>query len=140
MQAIEDIIVFTVPLAPPSVNHLWLDTVYTGKDGFSHRGRKLSKDARAFKEAVAIFAQGRTVTPATDAERRKVLYRVEVHVYYGPKMRGDPDNFGKILLDSLQYAGVCHSDANVDFRVVPHKDERHNPENPRVQFIIERMP
>jgi Holliday junction resolvase RusA-like endonuclease len=137
---IEDIVVFTVPLRPPTVNHYWADTFYTGRDGYGHRGRKLTAEAKAFKAAVAIFSQGRTVAPATDAERRKVLYRVIAHVYYGPKMRGDADNFGKAICDSLQYAGVIHSDANVDFRVVPHKDERDNPENPRVQFIVERIP
>ena len=135
---IEDLIVFTVPLFPPSVNHTYEPIIYSGKDGFSHRGRKLSKEAKAFKAAVAIFCQGRTVAPESLADRKKCMYRVEAHVFYGPKMRGDADNFGKAICDSLQYAGVIHSDSNVDFRVVPHKDERGNPENPRTMFIVER--
>ena len=137
---IEDIVVFTVPLLPPTVNHYWADTMYTGRDGYAHRGRKLTPQAKAFKAAVAIFSQGRTVAPASAAERRKVMYRVEAHVYYGPRQRGDVDNFGKAICDSLEYAGVIHSDSNVDFRAVPHKDERNNPANPRVQFIVERLP
>jgi Holliday junction resolvase RusA-like endonuclease len=135
----EDIVVFTVPLFPPTVNHYWKEVMYTGRDGYGHRGRKVSPEAKAFKDAVVIFAQGRTVAPETDAERRKVQYRVEAHVYYGPGNRGDADNFGKAICDSLQYAGVIHSDTHVDFRVVPHKDERGNPENPRIQFIVERL-
>ena len=40
--------------------------MYTGKDGFGHRGRKLSKEAIAFYEGVSIFAQrSKTVAPET---------------------------------------------------------------------------
>ena len=57
---------FTVMLStPPSVNHLYEECMYTGKDGYGHRGRKISKAAKAFKDAVAIFARGCTVSPAT---------------------------------------------------------------------------
>jgi len=136
---IEDLVVFTVPLFPPTINHYWSDCFYTGRDGYGHRGRKLTPQAKAFKAAVAIFSQGRTVAPESLNDRRKCMYRVEAHVFYGPKMRGDADNFGKAICDSLEYAGVIHSDANVDFRVVPHKDERNNPMNPRTQFIVERL-
>ena len=74
----EEVVAFTVPyLVPPSVNHAYAPTMYTGKDGYCHRGRKLTPEAKAFKAAVAIFARGRTVAPPTDKERRKVKYAVQ---------------------------------------------------------------
>jgi Holliday junction resolvase RusA-like endonuclease len=135
---VEDVVSFTVPyLTPPSVNHAYLPCRYTGKDGYAHTGRKLSKDAKAYKDAVAIFARGRTVAPLTNSERRRVKYRVLVDVYLGPNQRLDADNCGKLLCDSLETAGVIHSDAFVgDFRVRPHKDERNNP---RTEFFVTRM-
>jgi Holliday junction resolvase RusA-like endonuclease len=137
---IEDVICFTVPLRVPSVNHIWETTMYTGKDGFGHRGRKLSKEAKAFYAAVSIFAQRRTVAPSTDKDRRKAQYVVDVDVWFGPKQRGDVDNQGKALLDSLVKCGVIHSDANVvNLNIKVHKDERDDPQNPRVQFIVERL-
>lgn len=137
---IEDVICFTVPLRVPSVNHLWEPIMYTGKDGYAHRGRKLGKEALAFYAAVSIFARGRTVAPETVKERRKAEYAVQVDVWYGPKQRGDADNQGKALLDSLVKCGMIHSDANVvNFNITVHKDERDDPQNPRVQFLVQRL-
>lgn len=134
---IEDIVCFTVPLTPPSVNHYKRPCKYIGKDGNLHSGFKLTKEAKAFKAAVAIFARGRTVDPMTERERRNVRYRVEVHVYLGLRQRLDADNCGKLLCDGLQDAGVIHSDAFVgNFSVTPHKDQR---DNPRTEFIVSRM-
>ena len=137
-QIIEEVVTFTVPhLTPPSVNHYKKPTKYIGKDGNLHNGYKLTGEAKAYKDAVAIFARGRTVAPLTNSERRKVKYRVEVHVYLGPRQRLDADNCGKLLCDALENAGVIHSDAFVeDFRVRPHKDER---DNPRTEFVVSRM-
>jgi len=138
---IEDVIVFTVPgLIPCSVNHIWEDTFYTGRDGYGHRGRKLSKQAIAFKHATAIFAQGRTVAQTTDRERKIVKYRVKVDIYFGPRQKGDSDNFLKNAIDSLVYAGVIHSDVRVIPTPEVHRDDRHNPENPRTTFTVERLP
>jgi Holliday junction resolvase RusA-like endonuclease len=134
---IEDVVAFTLPLTPPSVNHYKRPTMYTGRDGNVHRGYKLTGEARAFKDAVAIFARGRTVAPASDRDRRKVKYKVEAHVYLGPRQRLDADNCGKLLCDALEDAGVIHSDAFVaDFRVFPHKDRRYDP---GTTFIVSRM-
>jgi Holliday junction resolvase RusA-like endonuclease len=128
---------FSVPLIPESVNHLWKVTMYTGADGYAHRGRKLSKPVKAYYEAVAIFAGGRTVSPVTDAERRKVRYHVTVDVYLGRRQRGDADNFSKSAVDGLVKAGVIHSDANVETcTVTVHKDER---DNPRTEYKVVRM-
>jgi hypothetical protein len=134
---IEEVVAFTVPyLCPPSVNHAYLPTMYTGKDGYGHRGRKLSKEAKAYYDAVAIFARRRTVAPATDAERRKVQYAVTVDVYLGPNQRLDADNGGKCAVDALVKAGVIHSDAFVaPFTINPHRDDRSNP---RTEYLVTR--
>lgn len=134
---IEDCICFTVPhLTPPSVNHYKQPTKYLGKDGNLHSGFKLTAQAKAFKDAVAIFARGRTVAPLTNSERRKVRYCVHVDVYLGHNQRLDADNCGKLLCDSLQNAGVIHSDAFVgDFHVFIHKTDR---QTPRTEFTVSR--
>jgi Holliday junction resolvase RusA-like endonuclease len=134
---IEQVVSFVVPLVGPSVNHYKAPTKYIGRDGSLHLGFKLTKEAKAFKDAVAIFARGRTIAPATDAERRKVKYRVEADVYLGPKARGDADNFSKLILDSCQSCGLIHSDAFVsEHRIRVHKDDRANP---RTEFLVERL-
>jgi Holliday junction resolvase RusA-like endonuclease len=134
----EKLVDFTVPIFPVSVNHYTKDCYYTA-GGYSHRGKTLTPEAKAFEFAVALFARSRTVAPFQDKDRRKAKYRVEIHLYYGYKTRLDPDNALKQCLDSLVKCGVIHSDTHVFPKVVPHKDERDNPDNPRTQFIVERM-
>jgi Holliday junction resolvase RusA-like endonuclease len=141
MQAlIEDVICFTVPhLIPPSGGHYKEPCKYRGRDGSLHLGFKVTAAAKAYYDAVAIFAQGRTVAPETDAERRRVRYSVRIDVYLPPKGRGDFDNFWKCGLDALVHCGMIHSDANVDgehSKCVVHKDERHNP---RTTYLVTRM-
>jgi Holliday junction resolvase RusA-like endonuclease len=135
---IEQQISFTVPyLCPPSVNHFKKPCKYIGRDGSLHLGFKLTKETKAYYDAVAIFARNRTVAPATDAERRKVKYKVQADVYLGPKARGDADNFGKTICDGLARAGVIHSDAFVAENIINvHKDDR---DNPRTEFLVERL-
>jgi len=133
---IEDEVSFTVPLTPPSVNHAYRPVMYTGKDGYAHRGRKLSKEATAYKHAVAIFARGRTVAPETDKERRTVRYSVELRIYLGRNQRLDADNAGKLAIDALVYAGVIHADHKVGFHV--HPPER-DWDNPRTEYIVRRL-
>jgi len=137
----EEVIAFTVPyLVPPSNNHYKRPCRYTGRDGYSHMGFKLTKEAKAYYDAVAIFARGRTVSPATDSERRRVRYTVQIDVYLGERQRGDADNFLKCGIDALVRCGVIHSDAYVqECRPIVHKDERTNPENPRTQYLVTRL-
>lgn len=134
----ETIVTFTVPyLTPPSVNHYTKPCMYTGKDGLTHRGKKLTKEAKAYIEAVAIFARGRTVAPITDSARRRVRYRIVVRVVLGVNQRLDSDNSLKVAIDSLTKCGVIHSDAySEDSRALIVKNERHNP---RTEFTVERM-
>ena len=137
---IESVICFTVPLLVPTTNHYKKPTHYTGRDGYQHLGFALTKEAKLYREAVAIFAQGRTVAPQTDKDRRKAKYTVQMDVFLGPKQRLDSDNALKVGIDSLVWCGVIHSDANVyESKAIIHKDERENPENPRTQYLITRM-
>ena len=135
---IEDVVCFTVPyLTPPSGNHYKKPTMYTGKDGYAHRGFKVTPEAKAFKDAVCIFARGRTVSPVTKKERDQVRYRVGVHVVLGAKARMDCDNSAKVALDALQAAGVIHSDAKViECALTIDRDDRANP---RTEFFVSRM-
>lgn len=137
---IENVVAFTVPyLIPVSGNHYKKPCKYIGRDGSLHMGFKLTKEAKAYYDAVAIFARGRSVAPATDAERRKVRYEVRIDVYLPPKGRGDFDNFWKCGLDALVHCGVIHSDNAVDgehSRCVVHKDERTNP---RTEYFVTRL-
>ena len=134
----EKIITFTVPyLTPPSTNHYTKPIMYTGKDGFPHRGKKRTKEANAYRDAVAIFARGRTVAPSTDSERRRVRYRIVVRVVLGFNQRLDGDNALKVAIDSLKHCGVIHSDAySEDSRALIVKNDR---QNPRTEFTVERM-
>ncbi len=137
---IEKLIVFTVPfLNPVTVNHTYETCHYTGRDRERHRGKKLTPEARAYREAVAIFAQGRTVAPLTNSERKKARYGVRIDVYLGPHGRGDFDNYWKSGLDAIVACGVIHSDACVDgeeSRCVVHKNER---DDPRTMYTVERL-
>jgi Holliday junction resolvase RusA-like endonuclease len=140
MQGILNELRFTVPyLIPPSGNHYKKPCKYIGKDGGLHLGFKLTKQARAYYDAVAIFLRGETVAPATDAERRRSQYGVTIDVFLPPKARGDFDNFWKAGLDALVHAGAIHTDAAVDgsaSRCIVHKDQR---DNPRTEYRIIRM-
>lgn len=103
-----------IPLIPPSVNH------------YKMRARNghyfVTKEAKAFKEAIAIFyANGKH--DVSWAWR----YQVDVALYLGKGQRLDADNCGKVILDGLQEAGVISSDAKVmAFSVKKYRD-RDNP-------------
>lgn len=128
---------FTVPLTPISVNHHTRPCKYRGKDGGLHLGFKLTKAARAYYEAFAIFARGETVAPQTDSERRKASYAIDADVYLGKGQRLDADNCGKQICDALVKAGTIHSDAYVTRCTINlHKEDR---ENPRTEIKVTRL-
>jgi len=81
---------FTVPLVPPSLNHY--------KTRFRNGNTVVTKEARAFKAAVATYARGEYV--------RGKSFHVALRVVLPPKARGDVDNFPKLVLDGLADAGV----------------------------------
>jgi Holliday junction resolvase RusA-like endonuclease len=128
----EDEVSFVVPhLTPPSGNH------YRGSLYWNHEGRmrrKISPDAKAYRDAVAMFARGRTVAPP-DALKKKTAYDVRITVVLGPGQRGDEDNFHKVGLDALTRAGVIHSDA---FAHCVCDVIRHDRSNPRTIYTVTR--
>jgi Holliday junction resolvase RusA-like endonuclease len=134
----EQVVTFTVPgLTPPSVNHFKVPCTYKDKFGHRRKGMKLTDEAKAYKWAVAIFARGRTVAPATPKERDKVRYRVEMTVVLGPNVRLDSDNGAKVAFDGLQAAGVIHSDAFISQQTV--NVVKNDRANPRTEFVVERL-
>lgn len=130
----EELIAFTVPyLVPPSGNHYKQPIKYIGRNGYLRTGFKITNEARAFYDAVAIFARGRTVA------QPKARYGVRIDVYLGPRQRGDFDNFWKCGADALVKCGVIHSDAAIDgeeSKCVVHRDERGNP---RTEYLVTRL-
>jgi Holliday junction resolvase RusA-like endonuclease len=117
-----------IPLVPPTVNHYKKPALFRRKSGGPPvRGMVLTKQAIAFKAAVAICARGETLAPAKESERRKVRYMLHAAVYLGKNQRGDGDNFWKCLADGLVEAGVIHSDAAVSTWVIDVARDRENP-------------
>jgi len=102
---------FTVPLAPPSVNHYKMRS----RDGHYY----VTDEATAFKQAVAVAARGRRV--------RQAFHSVEIYRTLGPKQRLDLDNCAKVVLDGLAEGGQIHSDAAVTMLVL-HKRRGERPE------------
>jgi Holliday junction resolvase RusA-like endonuclease len=131
----EDVVTFTVPyLTPPSGNHYKKPCVYRDRNGYPRHGYKLTPEAQAYKDAVALFARGRTVAPP-DAKKKKTAYDVHILVVLGPGQRGDEDNFLKCGLDALVWAGVIHSDA---FAHCVCDVIRHDRSKPHTDYIVQR--
>lgn len=111
--------IINIPLVPPSVNHYVRHV----------RGRHVvTKEAKAFKEAVAIFSRE---SPHWDDT--KATYIVGINIWLGKKQRGDIDNFPKLCLDGIRDAGVIHSDAAIKQLYV---NLFRDWENPRTQIIV----
>jgi Holliday junction resolvase RusA-like endonuclease len=95
---------------------------------------KPTKETKAFKDAVAIFAQGRTVAPP-DALKKRTAYDVHITVVLRPRQHGDEDNFHKVGLDALVNAGVIHSDAFAHCVCDVIRDDR---QNSRTEYTVTR--
>jgi Holliday junction resolvase RusA-like endonuclease len=87
-----------IPMTPVSVNHYKKPR----RGGF---GYFVTKEAKAFKQAVALVARKRSVQADS--------YKVSILIALGKGQKGDLDNFSKLALDSLVDAGVIHSDAAI---------------------------
>lgn len=124
-------------LTPPSVNHYKVPVMVRTRQG-RVKSFAITPEARAFQDAVAVFAGGRSLTPVTKKERDKVVYSVEAMIVLGAKDRLDIDNGMKVLLDGLQKAGVIHSDARVgEMHVKMVWDQRDNPRTEIEVSIVE---
>lgn len=111
---------FTVPLVPPSVNHYKMRT---------NRGVTfVGKEAKAFKQAVAIFSRGQQL----EAE----AYEVSAVFYLGHGQRGDLDNLLKCTLDGLAESRVIRTDAAV-MRLTAEKSR--DKENPRTEITVKEF-
>lgn len=107
----------TIPLTPPSVNRYVRHT----RKGVHY----VSKEAVAFKQAVAVIARGRKLEGQ--------FYQLDVHIFYGKGERGDLDNRMKLISDGLEEAGVIHSDSAITaLSMRKHRD----PENPRTEIKL----
>lgn len=110
-------ITLTIPLIPPSVNQ-YVRHTRTGR-------HYVTKEAKAFKDAVALFARGESVKGDT--------YSLDVTVFLGRRARGDGDNFFKCIADGLKDAGVIRSDAAIkDWRIKVDRDWS----NPRTVLTV----
>ena len=103
---------FTVPLVPPTVNHYVKHT----RKGAHY----LTDEAKAFKDAVAIYARGKSI----DDDAKRV--QVAISIYLGKGMKGDIDNYPKCVLDGLKGC-VLKSDAMVKCLVVTLERDAANP-------------
>lgn len=129
-------IILDVPLAPPSVNHYKKPITLRTSNG-PRLSFARTPEAEAFRDAVAIFARGQTLTPATKTERDKIRYSLIVTVFLGRGDRGDGDNNWKCIADSLTNAGVIHSDARVPRWHIEVEDRfRDDPNNPRTLICV----
>ena len=128
----------TVPWIPPSVNHYKVPITKRLKGGGRVRSYHLTPEARAFRDMLALQARGRTIAPYGERARELVRYALYVKVCLGAGQRGDGDNFWKVIADSLQRAGVIHSDARV--RVWHLEVEDGERKNPRTEIRAMVLP
>jgi len=113
-------VTFTVPLVPPSVNHYKMRT----RKGVTF----VSKEAKAFKNAVCICGRGFAV----EAE----AYEVTVRIFLGSGKRGDIDNFLKCTLDGIVEAGVIQTDAAI---TLLHAEKYRDKANPRTEITVKAI-
>lgn len=125
-------IMLEIPLCGPSVNHYKKPITMRTSSG-PRLSFALTPEAKAFRDAVAIIARGRTLSPSTTAERNRIRYALTVTIFLGGRDRGDGDNYWKCIADSLVYTGVIHSDARVRKWHLEVEDEDR--ENPRTLII-----
>lgn len=121
-------IIFDVPTTPPSVNHYKVPVKVRTSNGGMVTSYALTEEAKAFREWVCVKTRGKTLSPQTERERKRVRYQIVAAVFLGHRQRGDGDNFWKCIADSLVHAGVIHSDARVRRWLIEVEDGyRDNP-------------
>ncbi|SRR5258708_7955356 len=129
-------VAIVVDWIPPSVNHYKEPTTIRTSSG-PMKSFKLTGEAKAFRDVVCIIARGKTIAPATQRERDQVRYALTVTIYLGKGDRLDGDNGWKCIADSLQKAGVIHSDSRVRRWLLHIEDCDRG--NPRTEILAERI-
>ena len=119
-------ITVAIPLVPPDLNH-YVRHTRTGR-------HYVTKEAAAFKAALAIYARGEFVQANS--------FAVQILVVLGKGERGDIDGFQKLVLDGLADAGVFRdlkgerlSDAYVD-DLHSWRDRKERPETGRTAIKV----
>ncbi len=131
-------IILVIPFTPPSVNHYKKPITLRTSTG-PRLSFALTAEAEAFRDAVAIFARGQTLIPATAAEKREIRYALTVTLFLGKGERGDGDNYWKCIADSLVNASVIHSDARVrKWHLEVEDDDRENPRTIIIASVCQR--
>lgn len=128
------ILAFSVPLLPPSVNHVWKRK----RNG----GMYLSAEAKAFGDAVAMLARPHVTDSWPVPQQRHsydppIFYELELTVYVREKsyLRLDADNFSKCAVDSLTKARLITDDRYIKKHttiMLPVKDAADE----RTQYVI----
>jgi Holliday junction resolvase RusA-like endonuclease len=113
-----------IPMTPVSVNHYKKPR----RGGF---GYFVTKEAKAFKEAVALIAKAHPFK-LCGADS----YKVSILIALGKGQKGDIDNFAKLSLDSLVDAGVIHSDAAICELFM---QKIRDISNPRTEITVEAL-
>lgn len=108
---------WTIPFIPPSLNK------FAGRENvWAYRAEK-----ERWKEICCAFIRPRPKTPPPFAD-------VRITFYFPNKMRHDADNYLKLLLDGLVFAGAITDDS---FDAISLTVEgRHDKKNPRTEIEI----
>jgi crossover junction endodeoxyribonuclease RusA len=105
--------VFTLPV-PPSANNYW--RIYRNR-------MVVTEEARAYKQEIHYLLN------AFEPMTGEVVINFTV---FRPRKKGDLDNYGKILLDSLQ--GLAYVNDNQIVEI--HSFREDDKDNPRVEFLV----
>ena len=111
--AITDEYTFTLPV-PPSANEYW---------GVSGSRMYVTEKAKAYKKEIKYML--------SQAVPMKGFVAVNFSVYR-PRMKGDLDNYNKIMFEALQ--GLVYENDNQIVEIHSfRKDDKHNP---RVELLV----
>jgi Holliday junction resolvase RusA-like endonuclease len=106
-----EIVVYDIP---PSVNHY---------RGFNRKTGVWFVRQQALNFKALVFAAAVQKKPFVSAKE----YAVTADIYLPKGQRGDVDNFAKVILDSLQYAGVVENDSRIRTLSITKHQNAHTP-------------
>lgn len=115
-----DVLRFTVPLVPPSVNHYKMRT----RRGVTF----VSKEAISFKQHVWM---ARPIETLCNCD-----YAVLIRVFLGKGQKGDVDNFAKCVLDGMVEAAIIDTDAAVQKLTI---EKYRDASNPRTEIEVRAL-